>query len=396
MKKTIAIVGGGSASLLLASLLEESKFSVSVYDCNAALGRKFLVAGDGGFNLTHSEELSSFISRYTPSYFFEKIIPQFTNNDLRNFLSSIGIETFVGSSKRVFPKDGIKPIEVLNAFLNRLEKQHVSIKTNHSWKGWYNKSLLFDVNGQSITVKADIVVFALGGASWKVTGSDGKWVTYFAEKGIEIIPFQPSNCAYAIKWKPDFLEFAEGKPLKNIAISKDDKQILGEAVITKFGLEGGAIYALSSGIRSQLNSKEEAEIFIDLKPHFTLKQINEKFADRGDRSIKKLLRDKMNFTDLQIELLKSTLSKFEFTDVAILAERIKKLPLKIRAAAPLDEAISTVGGVSLTEIDFNFQLNKMPDNYVIGEMLDWDVPTGGYLLQGCFSMAFCLATHLNS
>ena len=184
--------------------------------------------------------------------------------------------------------------------------------------------------------------------------------------------------------------------MKNIAITKGDKQIAGEAVITKFGLEGGAIYALSGGIRTELNKKNVAQIFIDLKPPFSLDQVKEKLSDRGDRSVKKLLRDKLNFNDLQIELLKSVLSKQEFTDPVLLAERIKKLPLSIMNAAPIDEAISTVGGIALSEIDPDFQLLKLPSNYAIGEMLDWDAPTGGYLLQGCFSMAYCLAKHLNT
>ena len=163
-----------------------------------------------------------------------------------------------------------KPIDVLNAFLNELKRKNVFIKSNHTWKGWNNKALLFDVNGQIISVKADITVFALGGSIWKVKGSDGKWTNYFSEKGVEIIPFRPSNCAFAIKWKPDFLEFAEGKPLKNITIAIDDKQIAGEAVITRLGLEGGAVYALSGGIRAELNRKNVAQIFIDLKPPFSL------------------------------------------------------------------------------------------------------------------------------
>ncbi len=395
MKKKIALVGGGAASLMLAALLDENKYGVAIYERNAAVGRKLLVAGDGGFNLTHSEELPAFIQRYTPASFFEPIISQFTNNDLRAWLLSIGIETFVGSSKRIFPKDGTKPIEVLNAIEKVLENKNVIIYTNHTWKGWSNKMLVFETNGLELTVNADVTVFSLGGASWKVTGSDGKWTNFFSEKGLEIIPFQPSNCAFAIAWKPDFLAMAEGKSLKNISLQKGDKKIPGEVVITKFGLEGGAVYALSDGIRTALNDKTEAQLFIDLKPQLTLEQVQDKIANRGTRSIKKLLRDKMNFTDIQIELLKSILTKKEFTDLNILAEKIKSLPLSIIATAPIDEAISTVGGVSLKEIDSNFQLNKIPNHYVIGEMLDWDAPTGGYLLQGCFSMAAVLAKHLN-
>jgi uncharacterized flavoprotein (TIGR03862 family) len=384
MKQSVAIIGGGASALMLAAQLDEVKFDVTIYEGNSALGRKFLVAGDGGFNLTHSEELDKFISRYTPSDFFKHIISTFTNNDLRDWLKKIGIETFIGSSKRVFPIEGIKPIDVLNAILNELKRKNVSIQTNHTWKGFNDGE-----------VKANITVFALGGASWKVTGSDGAWTKYFLEKGIEIVPFQASNCAYEVKWKPEFISVAEGKSLKNILLRCDVQEKKGELVITKFGLEGGAIYALSPHIRKQLNKQGKTIVYLDLKPSLTVEQIKDKFRARGNRTIKKLLIDRLSFDDAQIELLKTILSKEEFTDLAVLAAKLKALPIIITSAAPIDDAISTVGGISLNEIDTNFQLKKLPNTYCIGEMLDWDAPTGGYLLQGCFSMGYCLAQHLN-
>jgi uncharacterized flavoprotein (TIGR03862 family) len=354
------------------------------------------VAGDGGFNLTHSEETEKFISRYSPASFFEKIISSFTNTDLRNWLSSIGIETFVGTSNRVFPIKGIKPIDVLNAILNELKKKNVQIKTNHLWKGWEKDNLVFEENDNIVRIESGLTIFCLGGSSWKVTGSDGTWTNYFTEKGVEIIPFKSSNCAYEVKWKSEFSSLAEGKSLKNISIRCGSSERKGELVITKFGLEGGAIYALSPQIRQQLNDTGSATIFIDLKPSLTIEQIKDKFSARGNRSIKKLLIDRLNFDEIQIELLKSLLSKDDFTYLEDLALKIKKLPIIITASAPLDEAISTVGGISLNEIDNSFQLKKLPDNYCIGEMLDWDAPTGGYLLQGCFSMGHQLALLLNS
>lgn len=397
MKKSIAIIGGGPAALMLAAQLDETKFDVIIYERNSALGRKFLVAGDGGFNLTHSEELEKFISRYTPSDFFKPIISSFANDDLRDWLKSIGIETFVGSSKRVFPIEGIKPIDVLNAILNELKRKNVQIKTNHTWKGWENDKVLFEgcppLDGAGGGSR--ITIFALGGSSWKVTGSDGLWTNYFLEKGIEIIPFQASNCAYEVKWKNEFLVTAEGKTLKNISIKCDSNERKGELVVTKFGLEGGAIYALSPEIRKQLNNNGTAEIFINLKPSLTIQQIKDKFSARGNRSIKKLLIDRLNFDDTQIELLKTILSKDDFTYLEILAVKIKNLPITITSSAPIDEAISTVGGIALSEIDSSFQLKKLPNNYCIGEMLDWDAPTGGYLLQACFSMGYNLAKNLN-
>jgi len=384
MKTSIAIIGGGASALMLAAQLSEAKFDVTIYESNSAVGRKFLVAGDGGFNLTHSEALEKFISRYTPSNFLNNSITSFTNNDLRDWFKSIGIETFIGSSKRIFPVEGIKPIDVLNAILKELKRKNVVIKTNFKWKG-------FD----DADVKANITIFALGGSSWKVTGSDGSWTTYFSERGIDIIPFQASNCAYEVNWKDEFISIVEGRSLKNITVKCHANERKGELVITKFGLEGGAIYALSPEIRTHLNKEGFAKVYIDLKPSLTVEQIKDKFRARGNRTIKKLLIDRLNFDDTQIELLKTILSKDNFTNLEMLANKIKELPITINSTAPLDDAISTVGGISLNEVDSNFQVKKLPNTFCIGEMLDWDAPTGGYLLQGCFSMGYYLAQHLN-
>lgn len=400
MKKTISIIGGGASALMLAAQLDEKKFDVIIYERNAALGRKFLVAGDGGFNLSHSEETTAFISRYTPANFLEKSISAFNSQDLLNWLNTIGIETYIGSSKRIFPIKGIKPIDVLNAFLNVLKKKKVNIKTQHTWKGWKNNELIFENNSSSenkhLHVKSDMVVFAMGGASWKVTGSDGTWSTFFCEKGIEIIPFQASNCAFEIKWEKEFIDVAEGGSLKNISLHCEDAEKKGELVITKFGLEGGAIYALSPAIRKQLNKQKTAQVFIDLKPSLTTTEIKNKISNKGNKSLSKHLENELSLNETHLALLKSILTKEEFTDPEILSKKIKQLPLTISNLAPIDDAISTVGGISLSDIDNHFQLKKVPNNYVIGEMLDWDAPTGGYLLQACFSMGYCLADHLNS
>lgn len=401
-KKTVAIIGGGAAALMVAAQLDENKFDVTIYEKNAAVGRKLLVAGEGGFNLTHSEDIEQFISRYTPASFFKPVIAAFTNTDLRRWLQSIGIETYIGTSKRVFPVKGIKPIDVLNAILDVLRKKGVTIKTKYTWEGWDDNEQLIFANSfatgsskQTYRVKADIVVFALGGASWKVTGSDGFWARYFVEKRINILTFQPSNCAFEIKWKNEFIEQAEGKSLKNVLLRCSDKEKKGELVITKFGLEGGAVYALSGAIRTQLNQIGYAELFLDIKPMFSLQEIEHKLYNRGNKSLSKQLEDELNIKSVQLSLLKSVLNKEEFTNNKILAARIKKLPLIITATAPIDEAISTVGGISLEEIDSRLQLKKIPNHYVIGEMLDWDAPTGGYLLQGCFSMGYWVAKKIN-
>lgn len=401
-KKSVAIIGGGAAALMFAAQLDEKKFDITIYEKNAAVGRKLLVAGEGGFNLTHSENLEDFISRYTPASFFQPMLAAFKNTDLCNWLQSIGIETYIGTSKRIFPVKGIKPIDVLNAILGVLTKKGVTIKTKYTWEGWDDsEQLVFRDNSvaspsnQMYSVKADIVVFALGGGSWRVTGTDGSWTHYFAAKGIKVLPFQASNCAFEIKWKAEFIENAEGKSLKNVILKCGNKEKKGEVVITKFGLEGGAIYALSGAIREQLNQLGYAESFLDMKPSFSVLEIEHKLYNRGNKSLSKYLEEKLNINPVQLALLKNSLSKEEFISNEILAARIKNLPLIITATAPVDEAISTVGGISLEEIDPLLQLKKLPNHYVIGEMLDWDAPTGGYLLQGCFSMGHWVGRKLN-
>lgn len=381
---------------MLATTLNESFFDVTIYEKNHAPARKFLVAGDGGFNLTHSENIEQFVTRYTPQAFLEKSIRSFTNVDLCNWLKQIGIETYTGTSKRIFPVKGIKPIDVLNAILNELKNKNVQLKTRHDWKGWNNKDgLVIENNNEQLVIKPHIVVFALGGASWKKTGSDGGWINLFSQKGIDTTPFQPSNCAYQINWSEGFLKQTEGKSLKNISITCNNVQKRGEVVTTKFGIEGGAIYALSPEIREQLSNKKAAEIFIDLKPDLLIDDVKKKLTPQKNKTKSEVLKEGLNLSSTQIALLKATISKEDFINADTLAERIKKLPLQIISAAPIDEAISTVGGISLDAVDEFFQLKKQPNHYIIGEMLNWDAPTGGYLLQACFSMGAFLGRHLN-
>ena len=396
MKKSIVIIGSGPAALMLAATLDEKLFDITIYEKNFAPARKFLVAGDGGFNLTHSEEIEQFITRYTPPSFLEKSMRSFTNTDFCNWLKQLGIDTYTGTSKRIFPVKGVKPIDVLNAILNELKNKSVQLKTKHEWKGWNDKNeLIIQHDSKELFVKADIVVFALGGASWEKTGSDGSWVSLFKDKGIEIVPFQASNCAYQIKWDEKFLKQAEGKSLKNITITCDGVERKGEVVITKFGIEGGAVYGLSPQIRKQLNDTTSAVIYLDLKPSLSLETIKDKFFHKGDKTLTTILKEDLSVSPVQVTLLKSSLTKEEFLNTDVLAHKIKKLPLLITAMAPIDEAISTVGGIALYEVDEAFQLKKLPNYFAIGEMLDWDAPTGGYLLQTCFSMGHYLAKNIN-
>lgn len=396
MKKNLHIVGGGPSAMMLAATLDPEKFDVHIHEKNPAVARKFLVAGDGGFNLTHGESIGEMRLRYSPPHFLDACLEAFSNIHFREWLSSIGIETYEGSSKRVFPKKGIKPIEVLNAILQLLQQKGVHFHPQQTWQGWDEQGrLIFQTNDTLLKIKADLCVFALGGGSWKVTGSDGSWTPLFIKKGIHVLPFEPSNCAFQVAWKNSFLEQTEGTSLKNISLRCGELEKKGELVVTQFGLEGGAIYALSKEIRSQLHAAGKAEIVLDLKPMFSESEILDRFERRGNRSIRKMLADKLNLSETAIQLLLSVLSKEQFTDAYQLAAAIKKLPIELVGTASLDEAISTVGGIDLQEVDAHFELKKMPGNFCIGEMLDWDAPTGGYLLQACFSMGYYLAKELN-
>jgi len=395
-KQNITIIGGGPASLMLACSLDASKYKVSIYEKNTALARKFLVAGKGGFNLTHSENLEQFVNRYHPKQFIEPFLNHFSNDDFRDWLKSIGIETYVGTSKRVFPAKGIKPIEVLNAIESVMKKNNVSIYYNHEWKGWSNEQLIFQTsNNQIVNITTDSVVFAMGGASWKVTGSAGNWRSYFEEKGIQTNPFHPSNCAYKVNWNHEFIKHISGHALKNCEFYCGTMHKKGEAVLTDFGIEGSGVYALSKEIREHLILNKKAELFIDFKPELSLEEIQNRFENRGKLSIKDVLDKKLNLSTTQIHLLKSQTTKEGYNQPEVISKLIKKYPLLITDFAPIDEAISTVGGIDLTELNNDLELKKLPNYYCMGEMLDWDAPTGGYLLQACFSMGKFVADMLN-
>jgi hypothetical protein len=392
MKKTISIIGGGPASMLLAAFLNTEKYKVTIYEKNKTAGRKFLVAGKGGFNLTHSEPISNLIERYTPSKFLKDALINFTNNDFSKWLKTLEIPTFIGSSKRVYPEAGIKPITVLNAIVMHLKERGIQFKFNHRFHGWDTENNPL-INNKSVI--SNYSVFSLGGGSWKVTGSDGNWLEEFKKKGIETLPFEASNCAFIIDWNPKFIKQNEGIPLKNIAISCSEKRQLGEVVITNKGLEGNAIYGLSPQIRKELDAYKKASIYIDFKPTLSLASIHSKIINSNFKNTTQILKKDLKLTATQIELLKVKLTKESYLSAKLLSGHIKQLHLEITATGLLDEAISTAGGVSLNAIDAHYQLLKIPNQFCIGEMLNWDAPTGGYLLQACASGGVYLSKHLN-
>jgi len=303
MKKSVSIVGGGTAGLFLAGFLNTDIYDVTIFEKKSSLGRKFLVAGDGGFNLTHSEALDSFKLRYTPTAFLDRALVHFSNADLIAWLSERGIPTFVGSSGRIFPEKGIKPIEVLKSIKEFLINKHVKFEFDQTFTGWNGEGDLEFSNDQ--IVKSDYIVFALGGGSWKVTGSDGSWLDVFEKKGVKTIPFRSSNCAFQIDWDKKFIEKHEGTPLKNISISIGSQTQKGEAVITKFGIEGNAIYALSPKLQNVLAIQSEVEVHLDFKPTMSLEAIEKKMRE-SESNMTTTLKEVIKLNRAQVDLIKST------------------------------------------------------------------------------------------
>jgi hypothetical protein len=370
----IGIIGTGPAALMAGTILAESGHAVHFFDQSKAPGRKFLVAGHGGFNLTHSEEIESFISRYDCDL-ISNSVQKFTNKDLVAFLRRIGIETYVGTSGKVFPVKGIKPIQVLNAWLDHLRK---------NGSVFHMESRMVDFNGTEITIATkgstelslfDKVIFALGGGSWSRTGSDGAWLELFRSKGIKCSELRSSNSGFELKGIGQFPDL-HGATIKNCKVFSDRIEKYGDVVITEYGIEGAPVYALNG------EHREGKRIFLDLKPDLDNDTVLMRLK-AGDKRTEALKA--MRFSKGAIGLLKAYLSKDEFMDAKLLSAKIKKFELPISGVRPVDEVISTVGGIERTEISENFELNRMPGLYCIGEMVDWDAPTGGYLIQGCVS-----------
>jgi uncharacterized flavoprotein (TIGR03862 family) len=394
--KKITIIGTGPAALILAAHLDTSRYAVTMFEKNAAPGRKFLVAGDGGLNLTHGEELRDFISRYTPKAFMDPVIRAFTPGDLCAWLGELGVPTYMGSSKHIFPDEDIKPIDVLNRIVDAAEKNKVVIHKNHTWTGWNeNGQLLFqNKNGETVAVETDITVFALGGASWPVTGADGAWTSLFEARGISCLPFEASNCAVHITWPAAFVTAAEGQVLKGVTLTCGNASRRGDVVIKASGVEGSPVYFHAGNIRKQLKEKGHATLFVDLQPNRDAEGIDITFRRLSKKSRADILRH-LGLSNVAIQLLKTHLTKDDFLDNIALGKAIKQFELTVTATGPVEDAISTVGGLPLTAINKQFEIKNLPGSYAIGEMLDWDAPTGGYLLQGCFSMGFQLAGFLN-
>jgi len=393
-KQKVAIIGGGAAGIMCACHLDTSVYDVHLYEKTSRLGRKLLVAGEGGFNLTYHEVPEVMAERYSDPEFVLPFLTAFSSKDLRKWLSQLGVETFVGTSGKVFPVKGIKPYMVVNKLQETLDSSGVVVHTIHQWLGWENGSLLFDNDGEKREIKADVVILALGGGSWVKTGSDGQWMRLLQDKGITCSELEASNCRWIVRWHPEIVRLCSGRPLKNIVVTVNGISHRGEAMISADGLEGGVIYAHAANIRNAISKQGKASIQIDLKPDLQQSVIAQRLAKRK-KSIKHCLVNELRLSIEAFRILRYSVGKDVYNDPYQLAAHVKCCEVITQNHAGIDSAISSAGGLKLTEIDANLQVKKLPNHYAIGEMLDWDTRTGGYLLQLCFSTAVAVAKRLN-
>jgi uncharacterized flavoprotein (TIGR03862 family) len=419
-KKQVIIIGGGPAGLMAAQEAINADLQVDVYDAMPSVGRKFLLAGKGGLNLTHSEAAEPFVSRFgTRSGEIGALLAQFGAAEVQAWAHGLGVETFVGSSGRVFPKD-MKAAPLLRAWLHQLRVAGVRFHMRHRWLGWvdsaqdgeFGHDLQFATPTGNVTVHADAVVLALGGGSWARLGSDGAWVPVLEKQGVKVKPLLPSNCGFDVGWSAYFAEKFAGQPFKTVAITVSCKsgsnlqqlsrfQKQGEFVATRTGVEGSLVYAASSWLRDDIAANGTATFQLDLLPDRTAEQVlAEVRHPRGSRSLVSHLKSRLKLDGVKVALLYEILGKEAMNDAASLAAGIKSLPITLKAARPIDEAISSAGGVRFEDLNAALMLqSSVKDNekleanisnglFCAGEMLDWEAPTGGYLLTACLSSGF--------
>ncbi|SPK73006.1 conserved protein of unknown function [Cupriavidus taiwanensis] len=392
----VAVIGGGPAGLMAAEVLAAQGAGVAVYDAMPSVGRKFLMAGKGGMNLTHAEPEPAFLGRYgARTAQLAPMLAGFGAQALRDWVHGLGIDTFVGSSGRVFPTD-MKAAPMLRAWLHRLRESGVQFHMRHRWLGWEDgdaapHALRFATPQGDTIVRARAVVLALGGASWARLGSDGAWVPRLAERGVGIDPLRPANCGFDVAWSEAFAERFAGAPVKPVAIALNDRDghahyRQGEFVISRDGIEGSLVYALSAPIRDRIEADGEATVHLDLLPSHSAEQVSAQVEHpRGSRSLSSHLQSRLGITGVKAGLLRECLTKDSMQDPGTLAVSLKALPLRLLRPRPIDEVISSAGGVRFEAMDASLMLRALPGVFCAGEMLDWEAPTGGYLLTACFA-----------
>lgn len=392
--KTAVVIGGGPAGLMAAEVLSQNGVRVDLYDAMPSLGRKFLLAGVGGMNITHSEPFDVFLSRYgARAADIQPLLEAFPPAALREWIHGLGVETFVGSSGRVFPT-GMKAAPLLRAWLHRLRESGVRFHVRHRWLGWREDGALRLASLQGeLAVRADAVVLALGGGSWAKLGSNGVWVLLLAQRGVEATPLRPSNCGFDVAggWSEHLKSRFAGQPLKTVALRFTDAtgrvhERRGELMLSDSGIEGSLVYALSAPLRDTIAAQGTLMVELDLAPDKTLERvIAEVGHPRGARSLSSHLQSRAGIKGVKMALLREILTPAQLNDPVTLANAIKSLSIKLVAPRPLDEAISSAGGVRFEALDECLMLRDLPGVFCAGEMLDWEAPTGGYLLTACFA-----------
>lgn len=387
---TVCVIGAGPAGLMAAEYLASCGHRVTLHDRMPSVGRKFLMAGRGGLNLTHSEDLTPFLGRYGSAAtriapWLDTLSPQ----ALIQWANDLGQETFTGSSGRVFPK-AMKASPLLRAWLARLESLGVQFRVRSHWTGWKDGALSFDTPTGEQLERPDAVILALGGASWAKLGSDGAWMPWLEADGTAVVPFRPANVGFSFAWSPQIRDRFAGHPLKGIALTHGETTVRGEAMIARYGLEGGGVYALSSSIRDAIERDGQTDLVIDLRPDISRQALTQKLLKpRGKDSLSNWLRKTLHLEPAAIALLREAGPLP--TEPGPLASRIKSVTLTLTGTQGLTRAISSAGGVDLNSVDDTLMLKSRPGTFVAGEMLDWEAPTGGYLLQASFASGLVAA-----
>jgi len=387
----VAVIGAGPAGLMAAEVLAQGGADVTVYDAMPSAGRKLLMAGRGGLNLTHSEPLPAFLARYSGAQpQLASAIDAFSPQALRDWSEALGQPTFIGSSGRVFPK-AFKASPLLRAWLRRLDSQGVRLVLRHRWTGWSEDGrLTFDTSAGPSEIEADATVLALGGASWPRLGSDGAWAETLAARGVTISPLRPANSGFTVAWSDIFRDRFEGQPLKGVALTFGTHSVRGEAIVTRTGIEGGAIYALSAELREAILSAGQAMLHVALRPDLAIEELTARLsAPKGKQSSSNFLRKAAHLSPVAIGLLQEA-AKISGVSLASLspadlARLIQAVPVQLNGVAPIARAISTAGGIAFAELDDAVMIRRLPGIFAAGEMLDWEAPTGGYLLQASFA-----------